>query len=266
LSSFRGTLGMVAGPALAGVLLARFGVAVAFGVDAGTYLFSLAMLARMRAVPPPPDAEPPSLARVLDGVHYAARRPELLGTYLVDMVAMFFGMPLALFPELSRHFGGATALGLLYAAPSFGAMLASATSGWSGRVRRHGAAVVLAAGCWGLAIVGFGFATRLPLALLLLACAGAADMVSGIFRSTIWNETIPDELRGRLAGIELVSYSSGPLLGNLESGLVRSITTLRTSIVSGGVLCVIGVGVTAACLPRFWRYRATRAEPLPTAP
>jgi len=173
------------------------------------------------------------------------------------MIAMFFGMPMALFPAFAAELGGAGVLGLLYAAPSLGSLLATATSGWTNRVHRHGLAVIWAAGCWGAAIVAFGFAPNLPIAL---AAAGAADMISGIFRSTIWNQTIPDHLRGRLAGIEQVSYSTGPLLGNLEAGVVASLAGLRASIVSGGVLCVVGVALAALALPAFRRYDAREFE------
>ena len=172
---------------------------------------------------------------------------------MVDINAMFFGMPMALFPAVAEHFGGAS-VGLLYSAPAVGALLATLTSGWTRRVRRHGLAVVLAAAFWGLAIIGFGFSGQLWLALLCLALAGAADMVSGLFRMTIWNQTIPDHLRGRLAGIEMVSYTTGPLLGNAESGLIASLFSIRTSIVSGGILCIVGTGLLAMALPTFLRY------------
>jgi MFS family permease len=256
LDSFRGNVGMLAGPAIGGLLIATLGLPLTYLIDVLTFGVSLLALALMRAVPPPPEAEPPSLLRIVEGLRYARSRPELLGTYGVDMIAMFFGMPMALFPAFADELGGAGVLGLLYAAPSFGSLLATATSGWTGRVHRHGAAVLWAAGAWGAAIVAFGFAPNLGLALAALAAAGAADMISGIFRSTIWNQTIPDHLRGRLAGIEQVSYSSGPLLGNLEAGVVASLAGLRASTVSGGVLCVVGVALAAFALPAFRRYDA----------
>jgi len=166
-------------------------------------------------------------------------------------------MPNALFPALAAELGGgATLLGLLYAAPAAGSLLATATSGWITRVSRHGAAVCIAAAGWGVGIVVVGLAPGVVLALVGLVVAGFADMVSGIFRGTIWNQTIPDRLRGRLAGIEQVSYSSGPLLGNVEAGVVASIAGVRVSIVSGGVLCIAGVAVAAALLPAFRRYEA----------
>jgi MFS family permease len=254
LASFRMTIGMIAGPAVGGVLVATAGVPATYAVDTATFAVSLVALRMMRAVPPPPEAEPPSLRRILEGLRYAGSRPELMGTYIVDIVAMFFGMPMALFPAVASHLGGAGVLGLLYAAPAVGSLLATVTSGWAARVHRHGAAVCIAAAIWGVGIVGFGLAPNLALALAGLVVAGGADMVSGIFRGTIWNQTIPDHLRGRLAGIEQVSYSTGPLLGNVESGAVASLAGVRVSIVSGGVLCVAGVAVAALALPAFWRY------------
>jgi hypothetical protein len=126
-------------------------------------------------------------------------------------------------------------------------------------VHRHGRAVALAAGGWGVAIVAFGFADALWLALLCLAVAGAMDAVSGLFRSVIWNETIPDRLRGRLAGVEMISYTSGPTLGNFEAGALAALTSVRTSVVSGGVMCVAGTAMLVALLPAFWRYDARTA-------
>jgi MFS family permease len=254
LGSLRTTVGMIAGPAIGGILVATIGLAGTYGVDVVSFAFSLVALAKMRAVPKPPDADRPSLKRVLEGVRYARSRPELMGTYLVDMVAMFFGMPMALFPAIAVRYGGAGVLGLLLAAPAVGSFVAVATSGWSSHVHRHGLAIVIAAASWGVAIIGFGFSPNLWLALMCLAIAGGADMISGIFRSAIWNQTIPDSLRGRLAGIEMISYSSGPTLGNLEAGAVASAFSLRVSIVSGGILCVIGTAILALALPAFIRY------------
>jgi MFS family permease len=261
LNSLRGTAGMIGGPALGGLLISTVGLASTYAVDIGTFAFSLAILARMQAVPPPPDAERPSVRAVADGVRFARSRPELMGTYLVDINAMFFGMPNALFPAIATSYGGAQVLGLLYAAPAVGSFLATVTSGWARRIHRHGLAILWAATGWGVAIVAFGLVRSLPLALLFLALAGAGDMISGIFRSTIWNTTIPDHLRGRLAGIELISYSSGPTLGNVEAGSVAALTSARMSVGIGGVLCVVGTAALALALPEFRRYddRVTRA-------
>ncbi|HMK92851.1 MAG TPA: MFS transporter, partial [Thermoleophilia bacterium] len=260
ISSLRWTAGSILGPALGGVLIASVGLAAAYAFDIVTFAASLALLSLMRAVPPPEDAERPSVRGVVDGLRYAFSRQVLLGTYTVDIIAMFFGMPLALFPALAEGFGGARALGLLYAAPEVGALLATLTSGWSGRVHRHGAAVCLAAAGWGAGIVLLGFAPSLRWALVALIIAGFADMISGIFRMVIWNQTIPDRLRGRLAGIEQISYSTGPTLGNVEAGAVATLTSVRVSIASGGLLCVAGVGVAAVFLKQFRRYDARRGD------
>lgn len=256
LSAFRGNLGMIAGPAVGGVLVATAGLTVTYAVDVLTFLVSLVALRLMRAVPPPPGADSPSLRGVLEGLRYAGSRPELIGTYVVDIVAMVFGMPMALFPALAERLGGPSVLGLLYAAPPVGSLVATMTSRWAARVHRHGLAVLLAAGAWGAAIVAFGLTANLGAALAWLALAGAADMLSGVFRTTIWNQTIPDTLRGRLASIELVSYSSGPLLGNVESGVVAALWGVRASVLSGGALCVVGVALCAVLLPAFRRYDA----------
>ncbi|MFZ0130751.1 MAG: MFS transporter [Candidatus Dormiibacterota bacterium] len=257
LESLRGNLGQVLGPPLAGILIATVGLPATYGVDVGTFLVATVALTLMRAVPPAPDAEGVSLRAALAGLRYAASRQDLLGTYLVDINAMFFGMPMALFPQIATGFGGPVVLGLMYTAPSAGSLLATLTSGWTRTVRHHGRAIAFAAASWGAAIIVFGIAPALWLALLALAAAGAADMISGLFRSTLWNQTIPDSMRGRLAGIEMISYTSGPALGNLEAGVVGSLAGVRASVISGGILCVVGTAVLSAVLPQFWKYRST---------
>lgn len=256
-AAWRGTIGTAAaigGPALGGLLLARVGVAWTFAFDVLTFVVSIGAVLGLPAFPPADDASPPSLAVIGDGLRYARSRQELIGSYLIDFNAMLFGMPNALFPAIAERLGGGTVLGLLYAAPAVGAFLVSTTSGWMTRVPRYGAAIILAAAAWGVAIIGFGFSTTVPMALAMLAAAGAADMVSALFRMTLWNQTIPDRYRGRLAGIEQISYMSGPMLGNAEAGLVASLTSVRTSVISGGVLCVLGSVALALALPRFWRF------------
>lgn len=252
------------GPAIAGVVIASLGFAAAYVVDAATFAAALATLAVIRTPPPPPDAAPPSLHGILEGIRYARSRPEIVGTYVVDMNAMFFGIPLALFPALSQRYGGAEIVGLMYAAPSAGSLLATITSGWSRRVHRHGRAIVYAAAGYGVAIIGFGLSDALWPALLFLAAPGAADSISGLFRGVMWNETIPDALRGRLAGLEMISWSSGPTLGSVEAGAAAALLGLRSSVVVGGALCVGGSAVVAAALPAFWRYDArTFSAPAP---
>ena len=255
LQAFSSQIAQVGGPALAGLLISAVDLAWVYAFDLLTFTASLLCLTLVRAVPPPPDADRPSIRAVITGLRYARSRPELLGTYLVDINAMFFGMPQALYPFLATQLGGPRVLGLLYAAPAVGSMLATLTSRWTGRVHRHGLMVVIAAALWGVGIVGVGLSRWLWLTLLCLAFAGAADMVSGIFRSIIWSQTIPDHLRGRLAGIEMLSYTTGPLLGQLRSGLMaRTRLGVGGSIWVGGVLCVVGTAALAVALPRFLRY------------
>jgi MFS family permease len=261
LSSAQSQLCLIAGPALGGVVIAGLGLPWAYGIDVVSFAASLGAMLLLRASPAPPDAAPASLRSVADGWRYARTRPELLGTYLVDINAMLFGMPTAVLPAFALHFGGPRVLGLFYAAPSLGALIAALVSGWTASVHRHGRAICLAAMLWGAAIAGFGLAHQLWLALVLLIVAGAGDGISGLFRQRMWTETIPDELRGRLAGIEMLSYSIGPLLGDVEAGGVATATSVRFSIASGGILCVAGTVVVAALLPAFLRYDARREKP-----
>jgi MFS family permease len=254
LNTLRGNVAWLSGPALGGVLLATVPLPWVFAVDLATFVVSIACFALIRPVPPPPAADRPSLRSVAAGLRYAVRRPELFGTYLVDINAMFFGMAQSLFPFVAEELGGPAVLGLLYAAPSVGSLLATLVSKWTNHVHRHGLAVTLAAGAWGVAIVGFGLSRTLWLALLFLVLAGAADMISGLFRGIIWNQTIPDHMRGRLAGIEMLSYMLGPTLGNARAGAVARFTGVFGSIVVGGVLCVVGTVVLVATLPSFLRY------------
>lgn len=250
-----GTSCMIGGPALGGWLLATFGLPATYALDALSFVVALGAVASLPRVEPE-RAEAASLARIVEGLRYARSRPDLMGTYLVDIVAMFFGMPNALFPALAEQLGGARILGLLYAAPAAGALVVSLTSGWTARVRRQGRAITFAAAAWGVAITAAGLAPHWLLVVGCLAAAGGADAVSAIFRMTIWNQTIPDSLRGRLSGIEQISYMTGPHLGNVEAGLAASLLGLRGSIVSGGLACVVGTVAVAAALPGFWRYDA----------
>jgi MFS family permease len=259
-------MSMLAGPAIAGVLIASAGMAATYAVDAVSFVAALWTLWVVRTPPPPADAEPPSLRGVLEGIRYAANRPELIGTYVVDINAMLLAMPMALFPAMAQRYGGAEVAGLMYAAPAAGAVIATLTSGWSRRVHRHGRAVVLAASGWGLGIVGFGLADALWLALLCLAFAGGSDSISGLFRGVIWNETIPDALRGRLAGLEMLSWSTGPTLGNARAGAAAALVGVRGSVMLGGAMCAVGCAGVAAALPGFWRYDARTSAPAVTEP
>lgn len=253
------------GSALGGVLAVIPGPWLVYGLDAATFAVSFGLLTLLNPLPrpagPPPSPGPAAKAEgtlrgISEGLRYAASRPELLGSYLADLAAMIFAYPNALFPFLAAQLHASWATGLMFAAPSAGALGMTVVSGWMGRVRRHGRAIALSAAAWGLAIAGFGLSPRLYLALFFLAAAGAADMVSGIFRETLWNQTIPDALRGRLAGVELLSYGVGPPAGQLRSGVVASLVGTRFSIVSGGLFCVGAVAALCALLPGFVRYRA----------
>ena len=258
LSAFRGSTGMIVGPAIGGALIAAAGVPATYLFDFVTYAFSCAALTRIALAPTTGTPARVELTGIVHGFRYARSRQELIGTYAVDFVAMVFGMPMALFPALAERLGGPSVLGFLYSAPAVGALVASVTSRWTRHVHRHGLGVLLAASAWGLAIVAFGFCEAIAPALFFLALAGAADCVSGIFRMTLWNQTIPGTLRGRLAGIEMVSYMSGPLLGHVEAGAAASLFGVQASVVSGGVLCVLGVLVCGGLLPGFVRYDARR--------
>lgn len=256
LGSFSGSFIMIVGPALGGVLIASAGLTFTYAMDALSYVIALGCIVMIRKTGAADGGERPTLETILEGFRYARSRQELIGTYVVDFVAMIFGMPMALFPAISEGLGGAKVLGMLYASPAVGALIASVMSRSARKVKRHGLAVTIAATVWGVAIIVFGYCTDIMSATFFLALAGGADAVSGIFRSTMWNQTIPDQLRGRLAGIEMVSYMSGPMLGHLEAGMVAGMFGVRASVVSGGVLCVIGVIACGLALPRFISYDA----------
>ncbi len=252
----------VAGPALGGALIALLSLRGAYLLDAATFAASLWSVWRLPALPPAHDADRPSLRTIAEGFRFVRSKKVLLGMFLVDSNAMVFGMPRALFPALAlnRFDGGAGILGLMYAAPYAGALLASLVSGWIAHVRRQGLIVAIAAALWGVAIAAFGFAGSLWLALLLLAAAGAADNVSAVLRGTILWSVTPDALRGRVSGIEFAQVAATPALGNVEAGLVASLTSLRLSIVSGGVACVLGTFLIALAIPAFTRYDAHARE------
>ena len=254
LNSLRWNVGAIAGPALAGVVATTAGVPVAYAIDLATFAISVLLMYRLRPVPPSPSAEKPSVGAILDGLRYARSRPELLGTYAVDMAAMLFAMPTAVFPFLADKLHADWSLGLMYAAFAIGSLLVTLTSRWASQVHRHGRMVVWAALGWGAAIAGAGLSANVWLVLLCLIAAGGADMVSGLFRSTMWNGTIPDEFRGRLAGVELLSYSVGPQLGQVRAGGMASAVGVRASVWVGGVACVVAVGALALSLPALMRY------------
>jgi MFS family permease len=254
LLSLRWQLGVIIGPTIGGIIFSTFSVSVGYGLDIATFLVSLVFLAMVKNVPALKEAEKPSLAALFDGVKYAFSRQDLIGTYVIDLAAMTLAMPLALYPFWADELNAPWALGLFYAAITVGSVIVTLTSGWTRTYRFHGRAVILAAMGWGLAIAAAGLSNSLLLVLLFLTIAGASDMVSALFRGNIWNQTIPDSLRGRLAGIELLSYSVGPLAGQLRAASMAAATSLSFSVTSGGLLCVAVVGILAIFLPKMWKY------------
>jgi MFS family permease len=254
LMSLRRQLGLIVGPTLGGIIFSTFSISAGFALDIATYVVALIFLARVRSMPSSKEAKKPSLAALFEGVKYAFSRQDLLGTYIIDLAAMTLAMPMALYPFWADQLNAPWALGMFYSAITVGAVLVTVTSGWTTRYRFHGRAVILAAIGWGLAIAVAGLSTSLILVLLFLTIAGAFDMVSALFRANIWNQTIPDHFRGRLAGIELLSYSVGPLAGQLRAATIASATTLSFSVTSGGVLCAIVVAFLAFFFPKMWRY------------
>ena len=254
LMSLRWQAGVIIGPTIGGVLISTFSVAVGYAADIATFVISLILLAMMRNIPPAKEAEKPSLAALFDGLKYAFARKDLLATYLIDLAAMFFAMPTALIPFWADHLGAPWALGLLYAAGTVGSIALTLTSGWTKNVRFYGRAIMWAAFGWGAAIALAGATQYLVLVLLFLALAGASDMVSALFRSAMWNQAIPDYLRGRLAGIELLSYSLGPLAGQMRAAGMAAAFTLTISVTAGGVICMICVALLAGFFPILRKF------------
>ena len=255
LTSLGMQLGVLVGPAVGGLLVAYVGIGWCFLVDIGGLAVASLMFVLMRPYPHRAETTPPSLAGIGEGLAYAVRRKDLLGTYLVDIAAMFLAMPVVLFPAVAEEvFGQPQLLGVLYSAETVGALAATALSGWTGRVHLHGRAIVVAAAAYGGCVAVAGLMPSIWLMALFFALSGAADMVSGVFRGTIWSQTIPENMRGRLAGIEMLSYSIGPLGGQVRAGITADLWSVRGAITSGGLACVAGVTITAACLRDFWSY------------
>lgn len=254
LMSLRWQVGVIVGPSVGGILIATQGAAAGYLADCVTFLIALILLWKVKNVPATDKATTPSFASLIEGVKYATGRKDLLGTYLVDLSAMFFAMPNALFPFWADQIGAPWALGFFYAAGTIGSITVTLTSGWMRNYHYHGRAIMVAAIGWGLCITLAGSSSSLPLVILFLVLAGASDMVSALFRGFIWNQSIPDELRGRMAGIELLSYSVGPLGGQSRAGGMAAATSLRTSVVGGGMLCIGFVLALSAMIPSFRKY------------
>ncbi len=249
------------GPAVAGYLIAGFSLTATYLIEAVAFVCAAVTMAGIGPLRPEGGGRPVSLSSITEGLRYLRGERLIQSTFIIDLNAMIFGMPRALFPALGTGLfaGDASTVGLLYAAPGVGAMLAALTSGWVGGVVRRGRVVVVAVIVWGVAIAAFGLVGFLPVALLLLGIAGAADVVSAVFRNTILQLTLPDALRGRLSAIHTAVVGGGPRLGDLESGAVAAWTSIRFSVVSGGVGCVLGALAIARWIPELWNYR--EAEP-----
>jgi MFS family permease len=252
----------VVGPAIGGLLIAHFGTEGAYLADVGTFAFSLAAVMRLAMPARPLQARQFAPREVLDGLRYLRGHQVLQGVFLIDINAMVFGMPRALFPALAIHrfHGGAGTVGLLYAAPAAGAFLGAALTGWVSSIRRQGLAVLIAVTVWGLAVCGFGLTTELAAAFVVLMIAGAADIISAVFRGAILQYEAPRELSGRLQAVQTAVVTGGPRLGDLEAGAVASAFGAVDSVLIGGAVCLVGVGVLMQLLPRFSRYRPRRPD------
>lgn len=258
------TLGGAAGPALAGVLIAQFGLSFSFALEAVIFLLAALSVVGIRSLPKVDGKAALGLRSVADGLRYIKGQRRITSTFVIDLNAMIFAMPRALFPALGTGlFGGnAGTVGLLYAAPGVGALVAASTAGWVGAVKKQGLMVVSSIVVWGSAMTLFGLVGSLPLALALLALAGAADVVSAVFRGTIVQLTVPDHLRGRISGVHVAVVRSGPRLGDLRAGAVASVTSEQFSVVSGGVIAVLGTLLIARLYPELIG-EDTRVGPAP---
>ncbi|HZO61916.1 MAG TPA: MFS transporter [Gaiellaceae bacterium] len=256
LQSIYGNTAAIAGPALGGLLIAAAGIGATYAIDVATFVASLVAVYLIAPAPPKEPVEHETLESLREGWRFLVRQRVILGTFVLDTNAMVFGMPQALFPGVAAaHFdAGARAVGLLYAAPAVGALAAALASGWIAHVRRQGVAVAAAIVLWGAAIAGFGFATALWLGLAMLAIAGLADEYSAILRSTILFSGTPDGMRGRMQGFELAQVASTPAIGNVEAGVVASLTSLRFAVVSGGIACAVGAVAILAAIPSLIGY------------
>jgi len=262
-------LGFVLGPLAAGALIPVVGLSTLYLVDTVALLVAVVAVRALPAVPPVPTADgtrrTTGLVSVVEGVRYLSLHSVLLVSFLADIVAMVLGMPRSLFPEMAeRTFGdppgGGLALGVLYAAIPTGALLTGFLSGSFTRLHRHGAAVTVAVCCWGLAVAAFGLAGSLRWAALFLALAGAADLVSMVFRGALLQEAATDEMRGRMQGVFIVVVSGGPRLADLLHGTLGEVLGTRAAVTGGGVLVVAAMLAVVAWKPEFWRYRPQAVE------
>lgn len=255
---------VIAGPLLAGVLIGAGELFLAYAIDALGFLAAAVLLRGLPALPPGRDIGPLRLGAAVRGVGegfvFLRTQPVLLMTFVVDIIAMCFAWPQAVFPELSenRFADSPNSLGWLFAGVSIGALLMGLTSGWVSRVDRQGAVVLGAIAVWGVAIIGFGWAQALWLAVVCLAVAGAADMVSAVLRSSMLQLAAPEEMRGRMQGVFIVVVAGGPRLGDLRAGALASAASVSVAMVSGGVVVVVAMALVTVLVPSFWLFRASR--------
>ncbi len=254
LMSLRSNAAFIAGPALGGVIVAWAGAQAAYLFDAITFIISVAIIATVRKVPPAEREVSSVIADLRVALNYTASRRDIIGTYAVDTIAMLFAYPNALLPFVAIEFHASWSLGALYASPAVGSLIASATSGWTKHTHQHGRMVVFAAIAWGAAICAIGIAPNIVVVIMLLAIAGAADMVSALFRSLIWNLTIPDTLRGRMAGIEMLSYSIGPQIAGVRASFIARWTSLRASFIIGGGITVALISLVPKGFFALWQF------------
>ncbi len=256
-------LGFTVGPLVGALLISWGGFELAYSVDALTFTATLYALFRLPPMPPSEGNPRAGVRSVLDGLSFLRRSPNLRMTFVLDLCAMVFAHPRALFPALAYkvYGGGAATVGVLQAAPAVGALMAFVVSGWVSRVRRHGVAIVLAILVYGAAIGSVGLTGALWAGVLFLCVAGAADSVSSAFRNTVLQVAAPDELRGRLQGVFIVVVAGGPRAGDFLLGSVAEATTERIALVLGGAACIVGVLVAVACQRSFLSYDARHPTP-----
>jgi MFS family permease len=260
LANVSGTSASIIGPALGGLAAVALGPGSVYFANVVTFGVSLYLLYRLHATPPPPEVSEGVMTSMREGISYAKSRPDIVGTYVIDLLAMILAFPVVMLPFVAVRFHESYALAILYCGLPVGALVATLTSRWTRHVHRYGRAIVWAAAAWGLGIALFGDSSTLWLVVVGLAVAGGADSISGIFRNTMWNESIPPEVRGRMAGIEMISYSLGPTAGQFRAGVMAAWTSLRFSLTVGGLACTGSVGVVAAALPSLWSFDA-RSDP-----
>ena len=262
LQSTYGSFGMMAGPAVAGMLIGILGITSAYSIDVVTYALALVAFAGIAPSPPMAGAGAASRSSIVEGLRFLRGHSVVMSVFGIDLIAMVFGMPRALFPALAERLGGGPTLyGLLLSSVAGGAFVASLGSGWTSRVKRQGRAVLCCVAVWGTTIAVAGLTREPVLALAMFACAGGADMISGVYRSSIAADVTPDDLRGRVSGVEFAVYAGGPVIGDIEAGVVGGLFGVPFAIVSGGVACVAGAAVFAARVRSFATY--TRSDPVP---